>query len=275
MAAATTESGGKVRVVVGLGSCGIAAGAQEVRDAFERLLAEKQLPATLGVTGCNGACHREPIVEVYRTGRRPHHLRRHHAGPRHRHRGQTPRGGAAHRGVDLPRRALKAEVDAYFGKQTRVALRNCGVIDPESIDDYLAREGYQALRKVLAESDPDEGHRDPDSLRPAGPRRRRFPHRHEVALHPRRPGDKKYVICNADEGDPGAFMDRSVLEGDPHSVLEGMAIAAFAVGADEAYIYCRAEYPLAIKTAQNRHRPGRGAEPPRQAHRRLRASTSR
>ena len=143
--------------------------------------------------------------------------------------------------------ALKAEVEAYFGKQTRVALRNCGVIDPESIDDYLNHEGYQALRQVLAAND---GSKVIETMIASGLRGRGgggFPTGMKWRFTRTAPGDKKYVICNADEGDPGAFMDRSVLEGDPHSVLEGMAIAGFAVGADEAYIYCRAEYPLAIK----------------------------
>jgi NADH-quinone oxidoreductase subunit F len=234
-------------VVVGLGSCGIAAGAQDVKEAFERLLGERQLPVTLGVTGCIGACHREPIVEVYEP-----------AGRHVTYAAVTPEraakiveehlaGGHPIEEWTFQGEPLKAEVDAYFGKQTRVALRNCGVIDPESIDDYLGREGYKALGQVLADNSPEKVI---ETLIASGLRGRGgggFPTGTKWKFTRAAPGPKKYIICNADEGDPGAFMDRSVLEGDPHAVLEGMAIGAFAVGADEAYIYCRAEYPLAIK----------------------------
>jgi len=133
-----------------------------------------------------------------------------------------------------------------FSRQVRVALANCGVIDPESIDDYIAHDGYRGLAQALTRMTPDEIVRE---MKESGLRGRGgagFPTGLKWELCRASPGDVKYVICNGDEGDPGAFMDRSILESDPHSVLEGMAIAARAIGARQGYIYCREEYPLAI-----------------------------
>ena len=135
----------------------------------------------------------------------------------------------------------------FYGKQMRLTLRNCGIIDPESIDEYIARGGYQALAKVLIEMTPEDVI---DQVKQSGLRGRGgagFLTGLKWEFTARARGDVKYLICNADEGDPGAFMDRSVLEGDPHSVLEGMVIAGYGIGAHEGYVYCRAEYPLAIK----------------------------
>jgi NADH-quinone oxidoreductase subunit F len=236
-----------LRVVVGLGSCGIAAGALEVKQALESELAQRDLAIPVEVTGCNGACHREPIVEVY--------------GPNGDH--WTYGGLGAKQIPELVERHLVAgepvrewtfqagevaeEVSAFFSKQKRIALRNCGEINPEEIDQYLARGGYEALRRVLSQGEPDAVI---EEIKASGLRGRGgggFPTGLKWRFTRDAPGETKYIICNADEGDPGAFMDRSILEGDPHSVLEGMAIAGYAVGAGEAYIYCRAEYPLAIK----------------------------
>ncbi len=138
------------------------------------------------------------------------------------------------------------EVD-FYKKQQRIALRNCGVIDPENIDEYIATDGYKALGKALTEMTREEVI---DVITASGLRGRGgggFPTGLKWKFTYNAKGDKKYVACNADEGDPGAFMDRSVLEGDPHSIIEAMAIAAYAVGADEGYIYIRAEYPIAVK----------------------------
>ena len=135
----------------------------------------------------------------------------------------------------------------FYKKQIRIALRNCGFIDPESIDEYIAREGYLALGKVLDESTPEE---IIELVKASGLRGRGgagFPAGLKWEFARNNKSDKKYVVCNADEGDPGAFMDRSILEGDPHSVLEAMAIIGYCIGADEGYIYIRAEYPLAIE----------------------------
>ena len=139
---------------------------------------------------------------------------------------------------------------AFYKKQKRVALRNCGVINPEKIDEYIAMDGYFALAKVLFEMTPDEVIQ---TVLDSGLRGRGgggFPTGRKWMFAKASKSDKKYVVCNADEGDPGAFMDRSVLEGDPHAVLEAMAIAGYAIGADEGYIYVRAEYPIAVKRLQ-------------------------
>ncbi|MFQ3548747.1 MAG: NADH-quinone oxidoreductase subunit NuoF [Armatimonadota bacterium] len=135
----------------------------------------------------------------------------------------------------------------YFGKQVRITLRNCGIIDPESFEDYLMMRGYEALAKVLEEMTPEQVI---DEIQRSGLRGRGgggYPTGLKWRQTAQAPGDKKYVICNADEGDPGAFMDRSAIEGDPFCLLEAMTIAGYAIGADQGYIYVRAEYPLAIK----------------------------
>ena len=144
-------------------------------------------------------------------------------------------------------RIKSIEEVGFYKKQVRVALRNCGVINPEDIDEYIAFDGYKALEKVLTGMTPAEVI---DIVKKSGLRGRGgggFPTGMKWEFCANAQGDQKYVLCNADEGDPGAFMDRSVLEGDPHSVIESMAIAAFAVGANQGYIYCRAEYPIAVK----------------------------
>lgn len=138
----------------------------------------------------------------------------------------------------------------FYKKQKRIALKNCGVINPEEIDEYLAFDGYQALEKVLTEMTPDEVI---EEIKASGIRGRGgagFPTGMKWELTKASEGKQKYVVCNADEGDPGAFMDRSILEGDPHSVLEAMAIAAYCIGANKGFIYVRAEYPIAVKRLQ-------------------------
>ncbi|MBQ8332574.1 MAG: NAD(P)H-dependent oxidoreductase subunit E, partial [Clostridia bacterium] len=138
----------------------------------------------------------------------------------------------------------------FYKKQKRVALRNCGVINPEQIDEYIAMDGYFALAKVLKEMTPDDVIK---TILDSGLRGRGgggFPTGRKWQFAKASVSDKKYVVCNADEGDPGAFMDRSVLEGDPHAVVEAMAIAAYAIGADEGWVYVRAEYPIAVKRLQ-------------------------
>ncbi len=135
----------------------------------------------------------------------------------------------------------------FYKKQKRIALKNCGIINPEDIDEYIAFDGYLALEKVLSDMKPEEVI---ETVRNSGLRGRGgagFPTGKKWELTRASEGKQKYVVCNADEGDPGAFMDRSILEGDPHSVLEAMAIAAYAIGADKGYIYVRAEYPIAVE----------------------------
>ena len=139
----------------------------------------------------------------------------------------------------------------FYKKQKRIALKNCGVINPEEIDEYLAFDGYQALEKVLTEMTPDEVI---EEIKKSGIRGRGgagFPTGKKWEITKASEGKQKYVVCNADEGDPGAFMDRSILEGDPHAVLEAMAIAAYCIGANKGFIYVRAEYPIAVKRLQS------------------------
>ena len=135
----------------------------------------------------------------------------------------------------------------FYQKQFRIVLRNCGVIDPDKIDEYIARDGYKALEKALFEMKPQDVI---DEVSKSGLRGRGgagFPTGKKWSFAAMQPAGQKYMVCNADEGDPGAYMDRSTLEGDPHSVLEAMTIAGYAIGANKGYVYIRAEYPLAIQ----------------------------
>jgi NADH-quinone oxidoreductase subunit F len=210
---------GAVEIRIGLGSCGVASGGEAVREALVKA------GATVKTVGCNGMCYREPLVEV--------------VGPDGRvatYSNVTPEMARS----IVRRRGWQAEAPAP--PKHRIVLENCGIIDPLNIDDYLARDGYRALAmspdEVIATIS-DSGLRGRGG---AG-----FPTGRKWALGRAQPGDVKYVICNGDEGDPGAFMDRLVLESDPHRVLEGLAIAAYAIGAAEGYLYIRAEYPLAVR----------------------------
>jgi NADH-quinone oxidoreductase subunit F len=236
-----------MKVLVGLGTCGIAAGAERTYQALVDRRASNGSSFTLAKTGCIGMCYREPIIEF-----------RHPDGRRYQYGNVTPdkldrlfsehvEGGRPVGEWLLWSDDGTGSEQAYYAQQTRIVLRNCGIIDPESIEDYLAVGGYQALGQVLEQNKPDDliaaiiqsGLRGRGGAGFSTGMKWRFTRMAK--------GDHKYVICNADEGDPGAFMDRSVLESDPHSVLEGMAIAAFAIGAQAGYIYCRAEYPKAIE----------------------------
>ncbi len=241
------DSGSVAQVTVGLSSCGIAAGAAEVMTALEREIAARKLDVRLRRTGCVGMCYNEPIVDVDMPGQG----RQTYGGVTAEQVGRIVEehlvGGkpvdewlVRAEGRDLPD-------EAYYDQQVRLVLRNAGRIDPESIDEYIETGGYAALEKALTSMTPDDVI---EQVKESGLRGRGgagFPTGVKWGLAKKSPGEKKYVIVNADEGDPGAFMDRSILEGDPHSVLEGLAIAAFAIGADEGYFYVRAEYPLAVK----------------------------
>jgi NADH-quinone oxidoreductase subunit F len=231
-------------VLVGLGSCGIAAGGREVHQRFSALLAQNGFDTVLKRTGCLGMCYREVLVEV-----------RDHAGAKTLYGGVTPDRvdrivrDHLHGGRSIPEWSV--DPAEALTRQERIVLRNCGVIDPLSLDEYLQQGGYQALNRALSGMTPAEVI---DVISGSGLRGRGgagFPTGTKWRLAASSGDAHKYVICNADEGDPGAFMDRSVLESDPHSVLEGMAIAAYAIGADRGYIYVRAEYPEAVKTLRH------------------------
>ncbi len=255
-----------VEIRVGMGSCGIAAGAAGVRDALARAASEAHAAVAIKAVGCNGLCHREPLVEVLGTDGRaalygnvtPGQARRivaRHArsiGTAARLRWAMHEWIAAARREDAvpapqPVDTATGPAAAYLGRQTRIVLENCGRIDPLSIDEYLLHDGYQALETCLKTASPEAVI---ERIRHSGLRGRGgagFPVARKWELARARAGAIKYVVCNGDEGDPGAFMDRLVLESDPHRVVEGLAIAAYAVGASKGYLYIRAEYPLAVR----------------------------
>ncbi|MCQ2546986.1 MAG: NADH-quinone oxidoreductase subunit NuoF [Clostridia bacterium] len=231
-----------MRVVVGQGSCGVATGARKTAAEFEKQIAAKGLDIPVSVTGCVGTCYLEPIVDVYDD-----------AGELTRYVKVQPDKveaiveGHLAGGKPVMEQAISDEDKQFVEKQQRVVLRNCGVINPEDIEDYLKVDGYKAIEKVLKEMKPEQVI---EEIKISGLRGRGgagFPTWFKWNAAKENRGDQKYLVCNADEGDPGAFMDRSVLEGDPHSLLEGMIIGGYAMGATEGVIYCRAEYPLAIK----------------------------
>jgi len=228
---------------VGLASCGVAAGGREVYDALSTKLSQSGVKAELKQTGCIGMCYNEVLVEV--SSPDGEHVFYRHITPEKVNRMVEEHliGGQPTTEWVIP----DEEIGNFLAKQRRIVLRNCGVIDPESIDDYLAAGGYKAIEKVLSSMSPQEVI---DEVTKSGLRGRGgagFPTGVKWNFARKSLGSQKYIICNADEGDPGAFMDRSVLESDPHSVLEGMLIAGYAIGASEGYIYVRAEYPLAIR----------------------------
>ena len=228
-----------IEIRVGLSSCGVASGGLAVRDALVKAAGGR---AVVKAVGCNGMCHCEPIVQVVEAGRSvalygnvtaetARTIARRH----------TRRWGA----TALP----TVDSAAYLGKQKRIVLENCGEIDPGQIDEYLARGGYEALRDCLTmDADTVVTEIIESGLRGRGGAG--FPTGRKWAMARSQPGSVKYVICNGDEGDPGAFMDRLVLEADPHRVLEGLAIAAYAIGATVGILYIRAEYPLAVRNVR-------------------------
>jgi len=233
---------GSCVIKVGIASCGIAAGGSKVLGTFAAQLNSRGIEATVKPTGCIGMCYQEVLAEVIRDNRpvlygkvtpeRVERIIEEHV-----------IGGHPVEEWVLP----QDEVDGFMSRQQRIVLRNCGIIDPESIEDYIDSGGYRALEKALGKLTPlgviDEITRS--GLRGRGGAG--FATGVKWLNTRKAGGSPKYVICNADEGDPGAFMDRSVLESDPHSVLEGMLIAGYAIGAGQGIIYVRAEYPLAIQ----------------------------
>lgn len=230
-----------MRIVVGEGSCGIAAGAQKVHAALSAALEGTDIEITSA--GCIGMCFLEPIIDIYDDG-----------------------GSLAARLVRVQTQdaekiaesvksgelsalnSLKISEDdsGFLTKQTRIVLRRCGIINPEDIEAYINDGGYAALRKAVTEKTPEEVIDEIKRSGLAGRGGAGFPTWFKWNAARQSEGSDKYIICNADEGDPGAFMDRAVIEGDPHSLIEGMLIGAYAIGANNAFVYVRAEYPLAI-----------------------------
>jgi NADH:ubiquinone oxidoreductase subunit F (NADH-binding)/(2Fe-2S) ferredoxin len=261
----------KIKIMVGMATCGISAGADKVYQTLANKIDELKVDAVLEMTGCIGFCQREPLVDVVYPNK-----------VRLSYQGMTPEKAEAMvvaikegqiypenllcridqeeivvegenkvyanaKPVELPVEVPKYEDVPFFKKQVKIALRNCGYINPERIEEYIGRGGYKALYKALKELKPIDviGVVKESGLRGRGGGG--FPTGMKWEFAYNNKSDMKYVICNADEGDPGAFMDRGILEGDPHAVVEGMAIGAYAIGAKEGYVYCRAEYPLALK----------------------------
>ena len=236
----------KIRVAVGMATCGIAAGARPVLDAFTKEVKDKGLDnVVVTQTGCIGLCKFEPIVEVYVPGQEK-------VTYIHMTADKVAKIVESHLINNKPVNDDDVQIldgTAFLGKQKRIALRNCGIINPEKIEEYIAVDGYQALAKALTTMSPEDviGTVLDSGLRGRGGGGFPTGMKWKLARTIVPDADQKYVCCNADEGDPGAFMDRSVLEGDPHVVLEAMAIAGYAIGANQGYIYVRAEYPIAVK----------------------------
>jgi NADH:ubiquinone oxidoreductase subunit F (NADH-binding)/Pyruvate/2-oxoacid:ferredoxin oxidoreductase delta subunit len=250
------RGGDGILIFLGLGTCGLANGAAAIRKRIEAFLAENRISATIIDVGCIGYCQKEVFVDIALPGK-----------PRIAYAGITrenidallsavllrgefenPFTIGRHDSTDGPLAALP-EINSipFFVRQKKIVLENCGIIDPISLDAALARGAFRGLSRALSLMTPAEVC---DEMTESGLRGRGgagFPTGRKWRVAHDQVSAEKYVICNADEGDPGAFMDRAVLEGDPYRVLEGLSIAAYAVGARHGYIYCRAEYPLAIE----------------------------
>lgn len=224
-------------IKVGMNTCSISSGSDKVYDALIKAVKDKNLPVIIKKSGCIGACNCEPIIEAEFLGKEP----------------------VLYGDIDIYKalRILEGEIlpeniikDNPY--QTKIVLRNCGIIDPEDIEEYLSTKGYQALKKVLFDISPEQVIQEikTSGLRGRGgagfPTWLKWDNTRKVEVL----NNEKFVICNGDEGDPGAYMDRSILEGDPHSVIEGMIIAGHTIGASQGYFYIRAEYPLAIERIQ-------------------------
>jgi NADH:ubiquinone oxidoreductase subunit F (NADH-binding)/NAD-dependent dihydropyrimidine dehydrogenase PreA subunit/(2Fe-2S) ferredoxin len=262
---------GTTKVSVGMATCGLSTGAGKVYEAIQKEVEKGKLKIRLSQTGCIGFCQREPVVDILEPGK-----------PRIFYQGVTPERSAelVHqwlenkvvedllfckmeredwivdgKGKDYSILQTPGGIDGtphyhqvpFYSKQLKIALRNCGFINPDSLEEYVARGGYFSLYKALFEMKPEEIIQEVKRSGLRGRGGAGFPTGSKWESCRRAKDDRKIILCNADEGDPGAYMDRSVLEGDPHSVIEGMIIGGFAIGAHEGFIYVRDEYPLAIQ----------------------------
>ena len=230
-----------MRILVGQGSCGLAAGAGKISDYLNEKIKAQGLDVSVEITGCIGTCYLEPIVDVIdNEGNKTTYVKVDEA--------IAEKIIESHIKNSVPvsdAMILKEDVIAQ-GKQVKIALKNCGIIDPESIDEYMEIGGYEAAKKCITELSRKDVI---DEIKKSGLRGRGgagFPTWFKWNAALSSTAMPKYFVCNADEGDPGAFMDRAVIEGDPHGLIEGMMIGAYAIGASEGIVYVRAEYPLAI-----------------------------
>ncbi|MGF7060621.1 NADH-quinone oxidoreductase subunit NuoF [Brassicibacter mesophilus] len=226
----------------------------KIQKQFEASLKEKELDKEVKVvrTGCFGLCEAGPIVIVYPEGAFYSHIKIENVDEiveEHLLKGRIVKHLLYKEAIEEDVIKSLNEVD-FYKKQKRVALKNCGVINPEEINEYIAFDGYMGLGKALTEMTPQEVI---DLIKESGLRGRGgagFPTGLKWQFAAAAKGDQKYVLCNADEGDPGAFMDRSILEGDPHSIIEAMTLAGYAIGSNQGYVYIRAEYPIAVRRLQ-------------------------
>jgi NADH:ubiquinone oxidoreductase subunit F (NADH-binding)/(2Fe-2S) ferredoxin len=261
----------KTKISVGMATCGLSTGAGKVFEAIQKEVEKSKLPVQLSQTGCIGFCQKEPVIDIFEPGK-----------PRIFYQGVTPERSlevvhqwfdnqvvgdlllckmesedwiGEDRVKDYTIHKIPGGIDGiphyhqvpFYRKQLKIALRNCGFINPDRIEEYVARGGYFSLYKALFEMKPEE---IIEEVKRSGLRGRGgagFPTGMKWESCRKSKGDRKFILCNGDEGDPGAYMDRSVLEGDPHSVIEGMIIGAYSIGAHEGFIYVRDEYPLAIQ----------------------------
>jgi len=230
------------KIYVGMATCGVSAGADAVYDRLRELIEKEELPFELEETGCIGLCAREPIMEI-----------------------RDDKGGSdfyvevdAKKAEAIVKAHLEgkkadefmmneAEYKQYYGKQKKIVLRNSGLINPHSIDDYIARDGYKAIEKAVTSMTPDQVIQEMLDSGLRGRGGAGFPTGLKWKFARAAKGEPKYLVVNGDEGDPGAFMDRTVLESDPHSVIEGLLVGAYAIGATRGYAYIRAEYPRAVR----------------------------
>ena len=231
-----------ITVKVGQGSCGISAGAGKVFSSLKNIIQEKNINVNLSVTGCIGMCYLEPIVDIYNDETLTARLVRVSENDSESIAAYLVSGDVS----AIEKLLLSDEDKVFLDSQTRIALNGCGIINPEEIDDYVANGGYTALKKALTEMTPETVIEEIKISGLAGRGGAGFPTWFKWNAARSSQGEEKYLICNADEGDPGAFMDRAVIESNPHNLIEGMLIGAYAIGAKEAIVYVRAEYPLAI-----------------------------
>ncbi|MBA7611213.1 Ferredoxin--NADP reductase [subsurface metagenome] len=267
-----SKKGKRIRITVHMGTCGIASGAQKIMDALTKEIKKrKQKDIAIITSGCMGLCSREPLITVEIFGQEPiiyqymdkekmlEVFKKHilegkvlavyalARGKEEQIKERIKYKGVLPNEIVLDKAIPGIEEIPFFSNQEIRVLKNRGIIDPEKIEDYIARDGYMGMAKTLTEMTPKEIVQEISDSGLKGRGGAGFPTGTKLKFAAQAESKVKYVVCNADEGDPGAYMDRSILEGDPHVVIEGMVIAAKAVDAHQGYIYCRAEYPLAIK----------------------------